>query len=157
MSATLAPTSTAARESNAAGATTEAQWTDVTPLGDNEWLRVSLDQVQRLRGLGTDWDGYGSRPPNRFLLGMADTFLRSLWRMSGFLPAPSIVPVPGGALQFEWVNSERELEVVLELEDHNSAAIQVRFLQTVGGAPAAGGELEEPKELVPLLLWLIEG
>jgi predicted DNA-binding antitoxin AbrB/MazE fold protein len=69
--------------------------------------------LDRLASLAPDWDGYGAPPLDRAILEAARRFISQVpWQPAG---RPLVVPLSSGALQFEWHQGEKILE--LEIED----------------------------------------
>jgi predicted DNA-binding antitoxin AbrB/MazE fold protein len=69
--------------------------------------------LDRLASLAPDWDGYGAPPIDLAILDAARRFIsRVPWQHAG---RPLVVPLSSGALQFEWHQGEKILE--LEVED----------------------------------------
>ena len=79
----------------------------VTDLDEN-W--ESFQTLEQIRQLPDDWDSYGSPRLSDEIYTNAFAFLCSLLNHEEF-PEPSIGPVSGGGVQFEWQMGGRELEI----------------------------------------------
>lgn len=87
-----------------------SQWTQVTPLRVSAgWLHGALEQIRELTQLTTNWDGRESPPLQRPSLNTAMLILAALEEFA--VDVPSISPVSGGGLQFEWARDGKELEL----------------------------------------------
>lgn len=73
------------------------------------WLAITKDYLMQLSQLTEDWDSYGSPALSPELLKNAVVFLDSIEFEN--IPSPFVAPVPGGGIQLEWLNEDRELEV----------------------------------------------
>jgi len=71
-------------------------------------LRKSLEVLKEIAHYGDNWDSYGS-PPIRE--GVCDSARELLLSLGPEVPSPTVVPVSGGGIQFEWQFEERELEI----------------------------------------------
>src|SRR5947209_16330790 len=87
----------------------EVQWTRVTPYASSDWSVDAVNGVGKIAKLPANWDSYGSQP----LTGLAKTCAISLAMEFGRedLPAPRVVPISGGGLQFEFTYGPRSLEL----------------------------------------------
>lgn len=74
--------------------------------GGREALFARLDE---LASLTEDWDGYGARPLSPFALNVAGQVIDQLLRQP--LPPPTIVAVPNGSVQLEWVAGTVEIDL----------------------------------------------
>lgn len=82
----------------------------VTRSEDRVALKAARDRLRSLlRTLGANWDGYGARMPVTHLYASGLTLLQAV--MGPEDPSPSIVPLPSGAVQFEWSTARGELEI----------------------------------------------
>ena len=70
----------------------------------------SFQTLKEIRQLPDDWDSYGSPRLSDEIYTNAFAFLCSLLNHEEF-PEPSIGPVSGGGVQFEWQMGGRELEI----------------------------------------------
>ena len=88
----------------------EPQWGGVTPLAQaTPWLRSSLRKVTELAQLPSGWDGYGSSPIQQPAIERVSEVLTALSYLD--LPYPQLFPVPGGGIQIEMRQGNRELEI----------------------------------------------
>jgi hypothetical protein len=65
------------------------------------------------------------------------------------LPVPHVVPLARGGVQFEWINGNRELEVVISPDG------LVEFVTADGGEPQLEGQLVNLDHLRWLFAWLV--
>jgi hypothetical protein len=107
--------------------------------------------VFRIEALKADWDSYGSPPPTLVAINRSLDILRAIAELNLLdLPAPHVVPVPGGGIQFECGVGQRELE--FEILPDGSA----EYLKAEGGDPVAEGTLTL-SQVDSLLAWLVGG
>lgn len=71
------------------------------------------DNLDRLKLLDEDWDGYGADPIDEQMIDLAHEFLYQY--SSRFRTYPQIVPMTRGRLQFEWHRGNRSLEIEFEI------------------------------------------
>lgn len=74
-------------------------------------VKTVVEKIAELARLSENWDSYGSRPIQPAAIEKTIELLRELSKFD--LPLPQIFPVPGGGIQLEWQNAERELEIEL--------------------------------------------
>jgi len=119
------------------------------------WSPWQVDAVKRIlqfQLLRDNWDSYGGHPPSFDVILTAYSVVRNITLDDP--PKPSIVPVPGGGIQFEWRKGRRELEI--EVRPDGS----IEYLKIEDGDPIGDGEeLESASTGVveSLLSWLIAG
>jgi hypothetical protein len=90
----------------------ETQWSGVTPLSvskANPWLHSAQQKISELAQLSENWDSYGSRPVQQPAIEQAADLVACLSKLD--LPDPQIFPVPGGGIQLELQEGQRELEL----------------------------------------------
>jgi len=88
----------------------QSQWSTVTFLDAMApWVLETLSRIDELKGLGDNWDGYGSPRIQTRALTQAIKLVVSLDLQD--LPAPVVSPVAGGAIGFHWRVGTRELEL----------------------------------------------
>lgn len=136
---------------------TQRQWSQVTFLDDTSpWVREALTQLDRIKDLDDNWDGYGSPRIGQETL----AFARKLIVSVGFesLSAPHVSPASGDALGFHWRVGNRELELtvhpdgkveflkVLDQDLERDDSMQAGVLAATHGA-----------EVARMLTWLITG
>lgn len=78
-----------------------------------EMKRAVGANIDRLAALESNWDGYGAPPLNRGILHAARQFIGRL--ADHTTVPPLVVPMSSGALQLEWHQGQKILE--LEIED----------------------------------------
>lgn len=112
-----------------------------------EWQLNAIKKVLSFKSLAPNWDSYGSPGPANCAIQAALSFLIDIPFSS--LPAPRIVPVSGGGLQFEWTRGERELEVEVRPEG------SIEILKVENGLPLddEDGPLLAG-DINPLFYWL---
>lgn len=98
-------------EGTEARLTISAPQPDSAMAGDIE--RAVGAKIDRLAALEPNWDGYGAPPLNRGVLHAARQFIGRL--ASHTAVPPLVVPMSSGALQLEWHQGQKILE--LEIED----------------------------------------
>ena len=72
-------------------------------------------RLSELSLLEANWDGYGAEPLSREILAAAAEFAR--WLSGSSSPcgeSPTITPMTGGRVQFEWHRGQRSLELEFE-------------------------------------------
>ena len=94
--------------------------------------RAIFAEIDRLAALEPDWDGYGAPALDRDILDAAQRFAASL--ATNIAVQPLVVPMSSGAVQFEWHQGEK----ILELEVENPATIHYLKWE-----PAQGHEEED--------------
>lgn len=82
--------------------------------GAGKWL---LAEIDRLAALGPNWDGYGGPALDRTILEAARRFVTRL--APHVTQLPLVVPMSSGAVQFEWHQGQK----ILEMEVENPATI----------------------------------
>lgn len=112
------------------------------------WVRRTVESLVEIASLQQNWDSYGARPPDRELLRSA---LALLLDASGGkdLPAPVVVPVNTGGVQFEW----HTRGIDLELEVRPEGRYYVFFEDALHGIEREG---EFHLNLAPLMAALDE-
>ena len=84
-----------------------------------DWLWQTLGDLQCLVDLDEDWDSYSGSPIHVRAIGEG---LRLLSRvLTNDAPAPSVVPMSSGGVQFEWHCSGIDLE--LSVDDDETVAV----------------------------------
>lgn len=74
-----------------------------------EWRAKAEKRLLELYGLQPGWDGHRGKPANRSVVEYAASVLGALMRPG--IPMPSIVPLSGGGLQFEWHRNGWDVEI----------------------------------------------
>lgn len=80
-----------------------------------------LGDIEALRSLAPNWDGYGAPPIHPKVLDAAKRFISNLPENLAY--RPHVVPTSNGSLQLEWHEGSKTLE--LEFESPRT----IRFLQ----------------------------
>ena len=96
------------------------------------WIEEAQADIERLRRLDPNWDGYGAPAIDPAIIDVARSFVASL-PATCRIP-PRVVPMSSGALQLEWHDGPRSLELEFESPD------SIRYLQW---HPQANVEREE--------------
>lgn len=96
------------------------------------WVEETRANIELLRRLDPNWDGYGAPVIDPAIIDAAKSFVASL--PATCLIPPRIVPTSSGALQLEWHDGPKSLELEFESPD------SVRYLQW---HPQANVEREE--------------
>jgi hypothetical protein len=91
-----------------------------------DWLAELRDRLLEVMSLPVGWDGYGGKPTSAHAATTALTFLISAARPN--TPAPSVVPLSGGGVQFEWHRKGWDLE--MEVMGFGAAQLFSRELAT---------------------------
>jgi hypothetical protein len=107
-----------------------------------------LEELDRLRRLEHDWNGYGAPPIDPKAIESAEQFLTSLPGTK--VTAPKVVPMTRGRLQFEWHRGNRSLELEFETPD------RVHYLKWDTDAGIEEEDIlsiEETRKLHELLEW----
>ena len=133
------------------------QWNSVTPLeGVDLWLRSAQKKLTALTRLRADWDGYGSPPVQTGAIARAADLLAVLAKLD--LPNPELFPVPGGGLQLEFRQDNRELEIEI-LPDSS-----IEYLLVENGTDMREGEVRSEPDYfpgvmgeIPLLAFWLQG
>ena len=97
------------------------------------WLSRAKDHLKQLEQLKEDWDSYGSPALSPELLKNAEDFLDNIELEN--VPSPFVAPVHGGGVQFEWTNSDKELEV--EFIDQSV----IGYVKLINGKTTGEGEM----------------
>ena len=129
-----------------------AQTTQVSRLIEfGPWTRSAQNRVRALADLLSGWDGKNSPPiqdnAKRQVFGVIDALTKLQ------MPAPHIVPVPGGGLQFEWHTSINELEIEIAPDG------TMGFLAVDSEGSMLAGDISgtlNHASLTPLSAWFLE-
>jgi hypothetical protein len=109
-------------------------------------------EIESLRTLAPNWDGYGARPIDAAVIDAAKAFIGKLPDDLAF--RPHVAPLSKGTLQMEWDNDPKSLE--LEFESPRS----IRYLQW---HPEAGLEevgrfpVRDIERAADLIRWCMSG
>jgi hypothetical protein len=85
------------------------------------WIAEALADIELLRRLDPNWDGYGAPAIDPALIDAAKSFVAGLPATCRI--SPQIVPTSSGALQLVWHDGPKSLEQEFESPD------SIRFLQ----------------------------
>jgi hypothetical protein len=96
-------------------------------LPKSDWIDTQLDHV---RQLDRDWDGYNADPITAGTCNQMATILRSIWPR--LVKPGSIVPGADGSLQAEWHVKEASIGLLVE-----SDGAVVAWIRPVGGEEIA--------------------
>lgn len=123
---------------------------DAFVVPERSWLYEAARRLREIRNLAPNWDSYGSPPLNEVVFGSAKEFLFSLHRDA---PSPSVVPVSGGGVQFEWQINGRELEIEFCPDG------RIEYLRVSEDETMDEGKIPSIKAMQShaLLTWLLEG
>jgi len=119
---------------------------------DSEFVAAVQKDIEALRDLPPNWDGYGAPVIDPRFIDAAKRFIASLPDNLAFRPL--VVPTSNGSLQLEWHEGPRNLE--LEVESPRT----FRFLQW---HPEEGIEeedtiaVEDTERAVDLINWFTRG
>ena len=113
------------------GTATSDQWLRVGHFDPHFVVGVQAD-IESLRRLPPNWDGYGAPRIDPKVIEAAKSFITRLPENLAF--RPHVVPMSNGSIQLEWHEGPKSLE--LEFESHR----QIRYLQW---QPEAGIEEEK--------------
>ena len=99
-------------------------------IADQRWLRPTIDQLVRLALLPRRWDTYDALPMDRQQMLVALNFLIRF--LGADAPAPAVVALANGGLQFEWHTNGLDVELTFEpAPDHGP--MLYAFDQSTGG------------------------
>jgi hypothetical protein len=87
--------------------------------GPPDWWNEAMQQLQAIRSVGENWDGYGAAAPRPEIIRSAEGFLHFLAKDVS-VPAPYISPTRTGGVLFEWAHGPHQLEVDVYTRDDAS-------------------------------------
>lgn len=111
-----------------------------------EWVEPTISALIGVQSLPDNWNSYGGRKINRDLIRQSLSILEQI--MDATSPAPSIVPLDDGGLQFEWHRRQQDLEIAFPADD----ASQYYYRNKVTGVEQDGFARDVVK-----LVWLLRG
>jgi hypothetical protein len=85
------------------------------------WVEETRANIELLRRLDPNWDGYGAPMIDPAIIDAAKSFVAGL--PATCLIPPHVIPMSGGALQLEWHDGPKSLELEFESPD------SIRYLQ----------------------------
>jgi hypothetical protein len=124
----------------------------VEPDSFNGILEKVQADLDSLRVLNPNWDGYGAPAIDPAIIEAARSFLATL--PLGSIPRPQVVPLSNGALQLEWHAGPKSLE--LEFETPAS----IRYLQWDSQAILENEDCFAPEDVskaMTLIDWFVAG
>lgn len=125
---------------------TEPKIVVTVPKEPPKWFSVTLSSLARLLNLQDNWDSYGGRKPQLIAVIQG---LKLLWQIMAInTPAPSVVPLSDGGIQFEWHRKNQDLEIAFLVGELPTFYYQHR---------ERGGPEEGPATDISLLANLVEG
>lgn len=78
-----------------------------------------VEQLEAMRSVPENWDGYGGAAPQSAAIEAALRFLRPLLA-DGALPEPYVTPTPAGGVLLVWQQGPHQLEVAIRDGDRGS-------------------------------------
>jgi hypothetical protein len=88
----------------------DTQWSPVSIVASQPlWSRTTQNELIELTKLPNDWDSYGSPPVPTEVISVALGVLATMSKAG--MARPTVLPVPGGGVQFEWASPTSGLEV----------------------------------------------
>jgi hypothetical protein len=82
-------------------------------------MATSIDQLEAMRDLPENWDGYGGAAPRAEMIDAAIQFLRSLTG-GEVRPEPFVTPTRTGGVLLAWELGPHQLEVEFDTSDKGS-------------------------------------
>ena len=79
----------------------EGEAVELPPAHPEAWQPL-IEELERMRTLGTDWDGQGAKPPAPESLSWALDWVRQMRQYRQAIPPSRAVPGVGGELYLEW-------------------------------------------------------
>lgn len=79
------------------------------------WVEPTISAFIAIQKLSDNWDSYGGKATNRDLIKQS-LFILGLVMQSDS-PAPSVVPMGDGGIQFEWHRRQQDLEIVFPADE----------------------------------------
>ena len=85
-------------------------------VGENfqDWLFIVVARLNELSILRENWDGYGALPVSQDTLEYALSVAVQIFDQDGGYRVPQIGSTAAGGIEFEWHDSDRDLEVEIE-------------------------------------------
>ena len=110
------------------------------------WFKATLNALKTLLNLQDNWDSYGASKPQETAVMQG---LKLLWQvMANNSPAPGVVPLSDGGIQFEWHRNNQDLEITFSVED-----VPTFYWQDL----ALNEEKEGPAAEISLIASLVKG
>lgn len=119
----------------------------------NDWQIAAITKIVGFGSLKQNWDSYNSPAMTERVIDAAIDFVARISIEN--VPAPHVIPVSGGGIQFEWAKGRRELEV--EVRPNRTLV----YLEVENDSPLEPEKEIEPGEIPTaserLLAWLNAG
>ena len=117
--------------------------------GWSDWQVAAVKKLLRFGRLKPNWDSYGSSPISFEVIRTAINLLAQ----ASFedLPNPSILPVSGGGVQYEWVKGDHEVQIEIKPD------CSIVYLIAKNDEPLKEERLVDLGEVERLLSWLMLG
>jgi hypothetical protein len=100
-------------------------------------MATIFEQLEAMRTVPENWDGYGGLPPRGDAIDEAATYFRRLSVAYPNLPAPYVTPTPDAGVLFAWDNGPHSLELHFDAEP-KGIVVEFVYLNTVTDDSAAG-------------------
>lgn len=112
----------------------------------------TISEIDELRQLDVNWDGYGAAPIDESIIEAARQFVGSL--PPDLVVPPQVVPMTRGRLQLEWHRGSRSLELEFESAD------EIHYLKWDSETREQEEEIisiSERDKAVDLIEWFLSG
>lgn len=117
--------------------------------GWSEWQIAAAKTILGFQSLSDNWDSYGSPRISREVMNFAMGFINYVFLENS--PAPTVLPVSGGGIQFEWSKGDREVELEIRPD------LSITYLMSEHGEPIEESALGTPSRAGHLFYWLNGG
>jgi hypothetical protein len=108
------------------------------------WMVSTVSALSRTLNLPDNWDSYGGKKTQKVVVIRALTLLGQV--MSVNSPAPSVVPLSDGGIQFEWHRKNQDLEITLSANE-----VPTFYYQHLGRGQEKEGQATEINLLASLV------
>ena len=85
------------------------------PLPVPAWVEATISALIGIQSLPDNWDSCGAKKINRDLISQSLSLLEQIMETTS--PAPSVVPLGNGGLQFEWHRRQQDLEIAFPADE----------------------------------------
>ncbi len=82
-------------------------------------MATVIEQLEAMRNLPENWDGYGAAPPRSGPIDAAIGFLRQCSGQTA-LPDPYVTPTRAGGVLLDWEQGSHQLEIEFDDSNHGS-------------------------------------
>src|SRR5437016_1074070 len=82
-------------------------------------MATPIEQLEAMRGLSENWDGYGGAAPRAEAIDSAIRFLRE-WSPAHALPEPFVTPTRAGGALLAWEQGPHQFEVEFDAAEEAS-------------------------------------